>query len=50
MCLSEGYTIYNESPRSVEQHFSCYGFKMPKFANPADKLSNIASKPWLELN
>jgi hypothetical protein len=23
---------------------------MPKFANPADKLSNIASKPWIELN
>jgi len=22
---------------------------MPKFANPADKLSNIASEPWSEL-
>lgn len=22
---------------------------MPKYANPADKLSNIASEPWREL-
>ena len=22
---------------------------MPKFANPADKLSNIAAEPWSEL-
>jgi hypothetical protein len=33
----------------VEQFFSHWGFKLPRFANPADKLSNIASDPHREL-
>lgn len=47
--LSEGHTIYNGPPEKVEQHFKQWGFVMPVFANPADKLINIATAPWLEL-
>jgi len=43
ICLSEGYIIFNGAPQDVEEHFSPFGFKMPRYANPADKLSNIAS-------
>ena len=48
--LSEGFTIYNGSPLEVQSFFGQFGFKMPKYANPADKLSTIASEPWKELN
>ena len=48
--LSEGFTIYNGSPHDVQSFFGNFGFKMPKYANPADKLSTIASEPWKELN
>jgi len=41
--LSEGYTIYNNKPSQVLDHFAQFGLKMSKFANPADKLSNIAA-------
>lgn len=47
--LSEGFTIYNGPPSQVEKFFSRWGFVMPRYANPADKLSNIASEPWSEL-
>ena len=48
--LSEGYTIYNSHPSLVKDHFAQFGLRMSKFANPADKLSNIAAQPWSELN
>lgn len=48
--LSEGFTIYNGPPSGVENFYSTWGFKMPRFANPADKLSNIAAEPWSELS
>lgn len=47
--LSEGFTIFNGPPSEIEGFFSEWGFKMPTYANPADKLSNIASEPWYEL-
>ena len=47
--LSEGYTIYCGPPHNVETFFSTWGFKMPRFANPADKLSTLASEPWRDL-
>ena len=49
ICLSEGYVIYDCSPAGVINHFSKYGLKMYKYANPVDKIINIASKPWSEL-
>lgn len=47
--LSEGHTIYNGPPDKVAEHFKKWGLIMPVFANPADKLINIATAPWLEL-
>lgn len=47
--LSEGHTIYNGPPDKVEKHFKKWGLVMPVFSNPADKLINIATAPWLEL-
>jgi len=47
--LSEGYTIFNSKPSLVKDHFRQFGLKMSKFANPADKMSNIAAQPWSEL-
>jgi hypothetical protein len=47
--LSEGFTIFNGPPSEVTSFFSQWGFKPPKYSNPADKLSNIASMPWSEL-
>jgi ABC-type multidrug transport system ATPase subunit len=47
--LSEGFTIYSGPPDKVAAFFSNWGFNMPKFSNPADKLSKIASAPWSEL-
>ena len=49
ICLSEGYVIYDGTPAGVINHFSRFGLKMYKYANPADKIINIASKPWSEL-
>jgi len=43
--LSEGYTIYNDSPKNISNFFTPYGLKISKFANPADKLSIIAAAP-----
>ena len=43
--LSEGQTIFNGPPSKVKDYFSKFGLKMSRFANPADKLSNIASEP-----
>jgi len=47
--LSDGFTIFNGPPSEVTTFFSQWGFKPPRYANPADKLSNIASMPWSEL-
>jgi ABC-type multidrug transport system ATPase subunit len=49
MVLSDGFTIFNGPPKHVEEFFSHWGFKMPRYANPADKLSSIASEPWRDL-
>jgi len=50
MCLSEGYKIYDgKTSTEIRDYFATFGLKMPRFANPADKLSNIASLPGLEL-
>ena len=43
--LSEGYTIYNGPPQDVKSYFEAYGLQMPKYSNPADKLSIIAHGP-----
>lgn len=48
--LSEGYTVYNDSPTKVANFFIPYGLKMPRFANPADKLIIIACAPQSILN
>lgn len=49
ICLSEGYVIYDGTPAGVINHFAKFGFAMSTYANPADKIINIASKPWSEL-
>lgn len=48
--LSEGYTIYNDSPAKIANYFLPYGLNMSRFANPADKLSIIASVPLVLLD
>jgi len=48
--LSEGYTIFNGPPSEVTQFYKPFGLNMPKFCNPADKLSMIASVPFKALN
>ena len=48
--LSEGYCIYNGSPKNVLEYFSKFGLKTNHFFNPADKLSIIASEPKRILN
>lgn len=48
--LAEGHTIYNGPPKLVHDYFKQYGFKPNIYSNPADKLSNIASLPWMELD
>jgi len=44
--LSEGYTIYNGPPSEIAAFYKPFGLNMPKFCNPADKLSMIASVPF----
>jgi len=48
--LSEGYTIYNGPPSGVAAFFKPFGLNMPRFCNPADKLSMIASVPFKALS
>lgn len=48
--LSEGYCIFNGAPREVKSHFCELGMPDFRYANPADKLSVIASEPKLSVN
>lgn len=43
--LSGGRTIYQQSPMTVGDYFEPFGLEILAYGNPADKLSNIASKP-----
>jgi len=43
--LSEGYTIYNGPPSGVKGYLEQFGFMMGRYANPADKLSQVAGAP-----
>ena len=43
--LSEGYTLYTGPPQMVAKYFKQFGFEMPRFANPSDKLLQIATEP-----
>jgi len=48
--LSEGFTIFNDSPHNINRFYIPYGLKMSKYANPADKLSVIAASPFSVLD
>ena len=48
--LSEGYNIYCGPPNMVKSYFEQFGLKMARFANPADKLSQIAAEPRSHLD
>jgi hypothetical protein len=50
ICLSEGFKIYDGATKSqIRDYFATFGLKMSKYANPADKISNIAAMPTKEL-
>ncbi len=42
--------IYSGPAENVDRYFSQFGLRPKKFANPADRLINIASMPSIELN
>jgi len=43
--LSEGYTLYNGPPGEARNHFKQFGFEMPTYTNPADRLIQLANAP-----
>ena len=48
--MSDGYQIYNGPPSGMSKFFTPFGYNKPRFCNPADQMSTIASAPHKLLN